>query len=96
MDNSDLNLKDNIGNFNIRELRNRNPKFGKHNRPGLFYPIYVAPETVDKDGFSPVSLIPDENFSVEVLPYNSVGKESCWRWGKSKFMANLNFNTLEM
>lgn len=95
MDNSDLNLKDNIGNFNIRELRNRNPKFGKHNRPGLFYPIYVAPETVDKDGFSPVSLIPDENFSVEVLPYNSVGKESCWRWGKSKFMANLNFNTLE-
>lgn len=82
MDNSDLNLKDNIGNFNIRELRNRNPKFGKHNRPGLFYPIYVAPETVDKDGFSPVSLIPDENFSVEVLPYNSVGKESCWRWGK--------------
>lgn len=95
MDNSDLNLKDNIGNFNIRELRNRNPKFGKHNRPGLFYPIYVAPETVDKDGFSPVSLIPDENFSVEVLPYNSVGKESCWRWGKSKFMANLNFDTLE-
>ena len=31
--NSDLNLKDNISSFNIRELRNRNPKFGKHNRP---------------------------------------------------------------
>ena len=30
--NSDLNLQDNIGNYNIRELRNRNPKFGKHNR----------------------------------------------------------------
>ena len=38
-DDNDLNLVDNIGNFNIRELRNRNPKFGKHNRPNLFYPF---------------------------------------------------------
>src|SRR3990172_4800685 len=40
-DRNDLNLEDDIGPFNIRELRNRNPKFGKHNRPNLFYPIYV-------------------------------------------------------
>jgi adenine-specific DNA-methyltransferase len=33
----DLNLEDNVGKFNIRELRNRNPKFGKFNRPNLFY-----------------------------------------------------------
>lgn len=56
MEKSDLNLKDSIGAFNIRELRNRNPKFGKHNRPGLFYPIYVNPNIVDQDGFSPISL----------------------------------------
>jgi adenine-specific DNA-methyltransferase len=56
MDKSDLNLKDDIGAFNIRELRNRNPKFGKHNRPGLFYPIYVNPSIIDRDGFHPISL----------------------------------------
>src|SRR5574344_912835 len=55
-DNNDLNLEDNIGKFNIRELRNRNPKFGKFNRPGLYYPIYVNPLISDKDGFCPVSL----------------------------------------
>ena len=92
---SDLNLKDSIGPFNIRELRNRNPKFGKHNRPGLFYPIYVNPRLLDKDGFMPVSLTKSDDFCVEVYPYNSLGKESCWRWGKLKFDMNVNTNTLQ-
>ena len=91
---SDLNLNDNIGAFNIRELRNRNPKFGRHNRPFLFYPIYVNPKIIDKDGFSPVSLIKHSDYSVEVLPYNSEGKESCWRWGKQKSESNLGEDTL--
>lgn len=87
---SDLNLKDSIGAFNIRELRNRNPKFGKHNRPGLFYPIYVNPNVVDKDGFSPISLCKDNEYTEEVVPLNSIGKESCWRWGKQKLAANIS------
>lgn len=33
--------KDSKGGFNLRELRNRNPKFHKGNRPNLFYPFYV-------------------------------------------------------
>ena len=94
MDSSDLNLHDNIGAFNIRELRNRNPKFGKHNRPGLFYPIYVNPDQCDKDGFSPVSLIKDITYSLEILPFNSEGRESCWRWGKLKALQNLGNDTL--
>ena len=93
LDNSDLNLKDEISNFNIRELRNRNPKFGRHNRPGLFYPIYVNTDIVDTEGFSPVSLTQSSQYRTEVLPYNSEGKESCWRWGKQKFMANYSDNT---
>ena len=36
---NDLNLLDGISAYNVRELRNRNPKFGRHNRPNLFYPI---------------------------------------------------------
>lgn len=91
---NDLNLVDNISNFNIRELRNRNPKFGKHNRPNLFYPFYVNPKIVDKDGFSPISLNKTEEFSIEVLPYNSKNIESCWRWGKELSEKNYNSNTL--
>lgn len=91
---NDLNLLDDISPFNVRELRNRNPKFGRHNRPNLFYEIYVNPNVVDKDGFCPVSLYPSEEYSVAVLPYNSTGGESCWRWGKKLFEENRNDNTL--
>ncbi|MBR4823990.1 MAG: site-specific DNA-methyltransferase [Spirochaetaceae bacterium] len=93
-DTNDLNMIDNIGSFNIRELRNRNPKFGRFNRPGLFYPIYLNPNSIDKDGFSPVSLISNDIFSVEVYPLNSEGGESCWRWGRDKFNQNVDQKTL--
>ena len=93
-DNSDLNLSDDVSNFNIRELRNRNPKFGKHNRPNLFYPIYVNTKSADKDGFYPASLKKTEEYSTKVEPFNSKGIESCWRWGTSRFNDNVNENTL--
>ena len=76
---------DGIGEFEERELRNRNPKFGRFNRPNLFYPIYTNPNLVDACGYSPVSLIKTAEFCVEILPYNSEGEESCWRWGTKKF-----------
>lgn len=79
---------DSLGEFEERELRNRNPKFGRFNRPNLFYPIYANPNKVDECGFCPVSLEPSLEFSVEILPYNSKGEESCWRWGTSKFEQN--------
>ena len=93
---NDLNLEDNIGKFNIRELRNRNPKFGKHNRPNLYYPIYVNPNIKDKDGFCPVSIEQiDSDYSIKIEPYNSIGIESCWRWGKNKSKENYSENTLD-
>ncbi len=91
---NDLNLEDNIGKYNIRELRNRNPKFGKHNRPNLYYPIYVNPNQCDKDGFYPISVEMDEEYSIEVYPFNSEGRESCWRWGNKKLIQNYQKNTL--
>ena len=94
-DSDDLNLKDNIGKFNIRELRNRNPKFGKYNRPNLFYPIYVNTESADKDGFYPVSIMQNDDYKIKTLPLNSEGKEGCWRWGKNKFNENLSDDTLK-
>lgn len=92
---NDLNLKDNIGNFSIRELRNRNPKFGKHNRPNLYYPIYVNPTRSDNNGFYPVSLVKNNEYHVEVFPLNSEKKESCWRWGKNKCSLNIAEDTLK-
>lgn len=90
---SDLNLVDSIGNYNIRELRNRNPKFGRFNRPNLFYPFYVNENEIDKDGFCPVSLEKTEKYNIEVYPYNSKGEESCWRWGTKLTLENNNENT---
>lgn len=79
---------DSIGEFEERELRNRNPKYGRFNRPNLFYPIYANPNMPDEYGFCPVSLAPSHEFCVEILPYNSKGEESCWRWGTAKFEKN--------
>ncbi|HEX5153094.1 MAG TPA: site-specific DNA-methyltransferase [Parafilimonas sp.] len=93
-DTNDLNLSDDIGAFNIRELRNRNPKFGKHNRPNLFYPIYINPDTKDKDGFCLVSLTESKEFKLMVEPFNSQVVESCWRWGKDKVSKNITAKTL--
>jgi len=94
-DNSDLNLLDSISSFNVRELRNRNPKFGKHNRPFLFYPIYVNPNVMDEDGFCSVSLEYSDEYSIKVEPFNSEKKESCWRWGKERTRSNYNNDTLK-
>lgn len=82
-DNS-LPFKDSIGSFDLWELRNRNPKFGRFNRPNLYFPIYVSPKELDECGYSKISLIKDSKFTVEVFPLNSEGQEGCWRWGREK------------
>jgi len=93
-DRSDLTMNDEIGPFNTRELRNRNPRFGKHNRPNLYYPIWVDQSMADDDGFYMISLEADDKFTKSVEPKNSQGDDSCWRWGKPKTLANLGGNTL--
>lgn len=86
-------IADGISEFSERELRNRNPKFGKFNRPNLYYPIYVDASSIDDNGYSPISLEKSEKFNVEVLPINSEGGESCWRWGTTKLEKNNNINS---
>ncbi|MDF4489750.1 site-specific DNA-methyltransferase [Vibrio parahaemolyticus] len=76
--------KDEHGGYELWELRNRNPKFGRHNRPNLFYPIYVNPESLNSAGLAEISLCQSEQYPIEILPLNSAGEESCWRWGKEK------------
>lgn len=88
-------MTDNISDFSERELRNRNPKYGKFNRPNLFYPIYVNPNQIDKNGYCKVSLERSLEYPIEVLPLNSEGEESCWRWGKPKFLKNVGESSME-
>lgn len=83
-----LPFKDSLGPFDLWELRNRNPKFGRHNRPNLFFPIYVAPTKRDETGYSLISLERTDVYSREVLPRNSAGEDGCWRWGKDKLRSS--------
>lgn len=80
----DYNLKDDSGNlYREIELRNTHREFGKHNRPNLFYPLYV-------DGDGTVSLIKTEQLNIEVYPYWSDGFEGCWTWDSSKSQESIS------
>lgn len=89
---NDLQYQDEIEKYDIRELRNRNPKFGRFNRPNLFYPVFINTKELDKDGFNPISLEKSKEYNHEIVPLNSSGGESCWRWGKEKVLSNIDPN----
>lgn len=79
-----LPFVDSRGRYDLWELRNRNPKFGRFNRDNLYFPIYVAPDKKDERGHARVSLLKTKEFSVVVYPKNSEGVDGCWRWGKEE------------
>ena len=83
-----LPFQDQDGPYDLWELRNRNPKFGRHNRPNLYYPIYVDPNSGNDHNLFNISLEQNDRFSVEIFPKNSEGEDSCWRWGKEKVLAD--------
>ncbi|MCI0561923.1 MAG: site-specific DNA-methyltransferase, partial [Nitrososphaera sp.] len=79
-----LPYKDSSGPYDLWELRNRNPKFGRFNRPNLYFPVYVAPMITDECGYAKVALKKDVRYCVEIFPVNSEGEAGCWRWGTEK------------
>lgn len=85
----DFRFNDKKGGYNLRELRNRNPKFHSGNRPNLFYSFYINPLIKDEYDCCPVSIKKNEQFPTKTKPYNSQGKESVWRWGKQKSQENI-------
>ncbi|MGI9346887.1 MAG: site-specific DNA-methyltransferase [Gammaproteobacteria bacterium] len=91
VENGALPYKDEIGNFALRELRNRNIKFNSQNRPNLFYAFYVNPQAKDNNGLCDVSLSPKKGW-VKVTPLKSKGVQTVWRWGKEKSLSELNVN----
>lgn len=82
-DGSNLPDEDQYGSYSSRLLRNTNPKFGRFNRPNLFYPLFVRNDLVDEQGNNIVSVDTIEG-GEEVYPTDSAGKDGCWRWGKDR------------
>ncbi len=86
-------LFDELGGFELRELRNRNVRFNVDNRPNLYYPFYIDPNNADENGLHKISL----DFQLgwhELYPLESQGVKTVWRWGKEKSAANINVNIM--
>ncbi|HEX5279658.1 MAG TPA: site-specific DNA-methyltransferase [Micropepsaceae bacterium] len=78
-----LPFEDSRGPYDLWELRNRNPKFNRGNRPNLFYPIYLSKEPAP-DGQHRISLSKAAAFPLKALPLNAQGDEGCWRWSSER------------
>lgn len=76
--------EDQYGRFELWELRNRNPKYDRSNRPNLYFPIYVSPSQYEQLGYSLVSVEETNECQIPVYPRNSSGEDSCWRWSSNK------------
>lgn len=81
-------LNDARGPYELRELRNRNPRFSPANRPNLFYPVWVDASAEKRSPLCPVSLEPRAGWE-KVEPRNRAGDGSVWRWGQPKLRAAL-------
>lgn len=76
-------IDENNQRYRLIELRNRNPRFTRKNRPNLYYPVYI-------NKLGEVSLEKSSIFNNEALPKNSKGEDDCWTWGKEKFKKEIN------
>lgn len=90
---NEFKMFDSLGGFELRELRNRNIKFNKENRPNLYYPFYINPDEKDSNGLHTISLEPQAGW-IELYPLKSQGINTVWRWGKEKSLNNLNINIM--
>jgi len=75
---------DGAGRYRLLELRNTHRQFGRHNRPNLYYPLFVETTT------STVSLDPGMS-TVEVRPIWDDGFEGCWTWSREKVSKEINY-----
>jgi adenine-specific DNA-methyltransferase len=88
VDGKEFSYSDELGGFNLQELRNQNARaFNSINRPNLRYPFYADLKTLDENGFMKVSVEKNENCE-EVNAIEINGFLSVWRWGKQKSKQN--------
>ena len=92
-DNTNLKFEDKKGKYDLVELRNRNPKFTRANRPNLYYPIYVNSKITNKYNECVVSLKKTKDM-LEIFPKNSKNEDDCWRWSKKKLEENITDSSI--
>lgn len=73
-------FEDESGKYRLLGLRQRGVASLREDRPDMFFPIYVHPETEE------VSLQKEEGWH-EVLPRKSDGRDGRWMWGLAKCLA---------
>lgn len=72
--------EDELGRYRLREFRRSGSNSRRENRPNMYYPVYVHPQTLE------LSLKPEPGM-VEVLPVDPKGVVRVWRWGPETFLA---------
>lgn len=70
--------------YRLLGLRQRGAASRREDRPDMFFPIYVNPNTLK------VSLEPNPAHPYEVLPRKSNGEDGRWMWGKEKCQRDIN------
>ncbi len=81
--------KDDIGGYDLYELRNRNSDFNIDNRPNLYYPFWVNLNNEIEKSLYEIDLVEHEGW-IKFFPQESQGIKTVWRWGKEKAQQNLN------
>lgn len=86
--------EDGISGFNIHPLYNSNVAFNKDNRPNLYYPFYVNPDSMENN-FHELSLDKKTGW-IEVFPPESLKEQVqfVWRWGRKKSLENINIEII--
>ena len=80
---------DDIGGYDLYELRNRNSDFNATNRPNLYYPFWVNPNNNIEGDLYEIDLSEHDGW-IKFYPQESQGIKTVWRWGRDKAKINLN------
>lgn len=82
---AEYNQSDAGGKYRLLELRKRGGPDTRQERPNMYYPFYVNPNTGE------VSLEQSSTFSVIAYPVKSNGVDGRWRWGRETASKNISF-----
>lgn len=82
---SEYKYSDSKGLYRLMGLRMRGGFWRRTDRPKLYFPIYINPDTEQ------LSLESTSEFSVVVYPIQpTTGEDGTWRWSKEKILSNLS------
>lgn len=82
---SEYKYSDSLGSFRLLGLRMRGGFWRRSERPKLYFPIYINPDSGE------VSVYQTDGFSEVALPIQpTTGEDGTWRWSKEKVSSEAN------